>query len=105
MKKLALYISVGCIIAACSPSFIIPTQADADRVQTQFPGATVASLSEGKTLMENNCAKCHHLVKPKSRTEEEWNHIVPIMAKKAKLSSEEETKVLQYILTSKPVKK
>ncbi|MEO9257109.1 MAG: hypothetical protein ABI207_01935 [Crocinitomicaceae bacterium] len=105
MKKIALYISVGFVIAACSPSFIIPTQADADRVQTQFPGATVASLAEGKTLMENNCAKCHHLMKPKSQTEEQWNHIVPIMAKKAKLNSEDEAKVLQYILTSKPVKK
>lgn len=101
MKKTIFYTFTALTLAACSPSFIIPTQADADRMQNEFPGVTLTALTEGKTLMENNCAKCHGLVKPKSRTTEEWTKIIPVMAQKAKLTKEQETKIRQYILTSK----
>lgn len=101
MKKSILLISTVFALASCSESFITPTQADADRMKSEFPEITVASLTEGKTLMENNCHKCHALVKPQAESVEEWKHVVPIMAKKAKLSEAEGDKILQYILTAK----
>lgn len=101
MKKIILFVATICLVVACSQSFITPTQVDADRMKSTYPEITVASLIEGKTLMENNCHKCHGLIKPENESVEEWKHVVPIMAKKAKLNKEQETKILQYILTAK----
>ena len=97
MKKLAVLFILAALVA-CS-KVLMPTQADADRATTKFPGTTLAELNEGKTLYTDNCGKCHGLKKPTSLNEEGWRKIVPPMAKKAKINAEQEDKILKYVVT------
>ncbi|MBL0316867.1 MAG: hypothetical protein IPP69_14320 [Flavobacteriales bacterium] len=67
-KKILLPILVAGLatLAACSAKKATATaaaitQADADKAAINFPGATLASLNEGKMHYENNCGKCHAL--------------------------------------------
>lgn len=93
------------VLAACASkkSVVALSQTDADRAATEFPGATLASLNEGKMHFEANCNKCHGLKKPASRTEAEWREIMPRMAKKAKIDANIENLILQYVVTMGPL--
>jgi len=56
-----------------------------------------ADLAEGKSLYENNCAKCHKLYDTKDFTKEQWQPIVLRMQKKARISDEQREKIFNYI--------
>ncbi len=60
---------------------------------------TAATLAEGKSMYEANCAKCHDLYNPKSFSAEEWTPIVMRMQKKAKISDEQREKIYAYLTT------
>jgi len=98
MKKILL---VYCILLfwACGSTVLAPTQSDADRGASKFPGITLAELQEGKTIFEGNCGKCHEIPKPAAKNEDQWRKIVPAMAKKAKIDSRAEQLVFQYVVT------
>jgi cytochrome c5 len=76
---------------ACNAQLLTLTQADADRGAEKFEGTTIESLNQGKAIFEANCNRCHGLKKPSSKSEEQWNSIVPQMVKKVnKLAGREE---------------
>jgi len=56
-----------------------------------------SDLAEGKSLYENNCAKCHDLYKPKDFNAEQWKPILLSMQKKAKISDEQREKIYSYL--------
>src|SRR6478735_2667431 len=101
MKKIILYLSAALFIAACTkavaPTASKPdfTEADAQRASTMWPNTTVEDLKQGKALYEANCGSCHGLKKPSSEPESEWRHIVPPMARKAKIDADTEFKILR----------
>ncbi len=89
------------VLAACS-SKKLATTAPADNANTATnPPANVsmAEMEEGKAIWHSNCAKCHALYDPASRTVSSWNHILPIMTRKAKLDETQAAKVSAYVLT------
>jgi hypothetical protein len=43
---------------------------------------------------------CHGLEPREKYTEKQWRHIVPEMAKKAKLDANQEAVILKYVLAS-----
>lgn len=107
MKKsvfIAAFIFVGCVTtkAVVTPN---PSQGDVDRVQSKFPGYTLAELNEGKTLFEKHCDICHALQPPASQTEEKWRKIVPDMSDKVNrkegnvLDEKAEDLILKYLIT------
>jgi len=105
MRKSIIVIGV-LLISACSPKLIEVTQADADRGASKYSGLTLSALNEGKSLYTQNCAECHGLKKPNSRTEANWNSIVPIMVKKLNqkmgkevVDSKKQEVLLQYLVT------
>jgi len=57
-------------------------------------------LNTAKSLYENNCAKCHKLKDPASRTPEEWNNILKSMIPKAKLAYEDGRLVRAYLIAN-----
>lgn len=59
-----------------------------------------SELSQGKSIFENSCGKCHDLPDPKSHTDEQWVDIMKAMAPKVKLSSEQSTIVYNYLTHS-----
>lgn len=110
-KKILSAVGFAAILLACGTAKntakveAMPTQADVDRVQGKFPGYTLNELNDGKKLFEANCALCHGLKKPESRTEEEWTKIVPRMVKKVngkeghQVDASGEQKILRYVIT------
>ncbi len=54
--------------------------------------------SKGKTIFENNCAKCHKLYDPKSFDAIQWKPILARMQSKAKISDEEREMVYAYLV-------
>ena len=105
-KKILLPILVAGLatLAACSAKKATATaaaltQADADKAAINFPGATLASLNEGKMHYENNCGKCHALFQPTEFSTEKWHKVVPPMAEKAEVDKNVEDLILQYVAT------
>ncbi len=105
MKKI-LAIAITIILAGCtSTALLTPTQADVDRVQTKFNDYSLTALTNGKMLYEQHCGKCHGLKNPASRTEAEWELIVPRMVKKAnkkgniEIDAATQESILRYVIT------
>ena len=86
--KILGIVVLGIVIYCCSPKIVVPT-----KTFTMTP-----ELAEGKTLFENNCAKCHKLPQVTEQTREGWIPIVDRMAKKAKITEEQEKLVYNYIV-------
>lgn len=97
-EKVILLVVLGIIISSCSPK--IPPPPPPPPLK---PIANVVDVSktsvivEGKSLFENNCAKCHDLPKPKDFTKTEWIPIMVSMQKKSKISDEESNKIYAYL--------
>ena len=53
----------------------------------------------GQHLYENKCGSCHFLYKPAKYTKCEWDLHLLKMAKKSKLTAEEEKLVRDYLIT------
>ena len=66
--------------------------------QKRWPGATSDDLSQGKTIFETKCTKCHAARQIVTRSEKNWLHEIDKMAPKAKLIPEEKEKLTIYIL-------
>jgi len=58
-------------------------------------------LAEGKSLYENNCAKCHKLYEPEKFTAEKWTGILKWMQPKAKITDEQRTSIYNYLVMNK----
>ena len=85
--------------AVPSNPFPAPVQADADRGKTTWSECSLENLTQAHTLYMNKCGTCHNLKALSSQDEAGWKNIVPPMAKKAKLTAEEQELVLHYVLT------
>jgi cytochrome c5 len=69
--------------------------------QTRWPDATTAQLVEGKSIMENQCVKCHGEKKIANYTEEKWEKEISKMAPKAKINDIQKENLRRYVLTMK----
>lgn len=101
-KVLALSFLVV-IIFSCASKSNVPTS-EVNKTEPVVKSAEVkvekvltAELAEGKSLYENNCAKCHKLYDAKEFTAEEWKPIVARMQKKAHLDDLAGQKIYKYI--------
>jgi len=75
------------------------TEADGARAASKYPGASLATLQQGKTMYEENCSKCHGLKSPTAYNEEQWGKHVKRMAPKARIDKATEELILQYVVT------
>lgn len=91
MKKITLLFGLGLFMVACSPK--TTTVAETAEV-LNFPNETV---STGFALYGEKCTRCHKAKTAKDFTREEWNKILPNMAKKAKLEGDQEATIDAYI--------
>ncbi len=87
-KIMALAV-VGIMLYACSPKTApAPTEAKKE---------LSPALAEGRTLYENNCAKCHKLYNTSDYTAEQWSPILERMKKKAKIDDATTAKIYAYV--------
>src|SRR4051794_31869909 len=89
MKKLSILFLIA-ILSACSVKLAPVTQPDVERADKIHPGATMTYLNEGKSNFQHFCTQCHGLKDPKSRTQEQWQQLVPKMAERAARSEKKE---------------
>jgi cytochrome c5 len=101
MKTISILIVSVLLLAACAAkkTAVVISDADANRASAKYPGATLATLQQGKMLYENNCGKCHGLKSPTAYNEEQWGKHVKRMAPKAKIDKPTEDLILQYVVT------
>ena len=104
MTKFYLFLFIA--LLACSPKVVTFSRSDVDRASAKFPNATEASLIEGRTHYETNCATCHLLKAVTSQSEEGWRKVVPKMVEKANkkagkviIDAAMEEKILTYLVT------
>ena len=104
MNKLFIFLFIA--LMACSPKIVTFTQSDVERASAKFPGTTEASLIEGRTHYQTNCATCHLLKSPTSHSEEGWRNWVPKMVVKANekagkiiIDPKMEESILAYLVT------
>ncbi len=86
--KRILVAVVGIFIFSCSPKVA---------VVSEVAKPLTPELAEAKLIYENNCAKCHKLYQPESRTAEQWQPILLKMQKKAKISDADREKIYSYV--------
>ena len=106
MKKLFIIISIATgavFMAQCTPK-VSKAMGDAPKaaaVMTREEANskfTAEQLESGKTLFTGNCAKCHGLKVPESRTPEQWEKVLQRMIPKARLSEEDGKLVRAYVI-------
>lgn len=91
MKFKALIFMGTLALVSCSPK---TTTVDTKEETMKFPNATV---EEGFNLNAQHCARCHKLKTVDDYSREQWDKILPNMAKKAKLTPEQEATINEYI--------
>jgi cytochrome c5 len=98
-KVIALAV-LSAIIYSCASKSSVPT-VDVKKEEIKKEVVKVAELTpelaEGKSLYENNCAKCHKLYDTKSFSAEEWKPIVDRMQKKAHLGDMDGHMIYNYV--------
>lgn len=106
MKITKTFLALGVLyLASCaSVKLAAPTQADVSRMQSKYPNYTLAQLTEGQAIFEQNCNKCHGLKNPAKYSEEDLNKIVPRMVKKVNkkgevITAEKQETLLRYLIT------
>lgn len=92
MKKIMFTLATGTLLFACTPKTAEVVEV---KEESGFPTPEIA---EGNKLYLDNCGKCHKLKTVTDYTEEQWNTILPKMAKMSKLDMVQEGKIREYIL-------
>ncbi len=99
------FLLMAAVLMYCTPK-IAPapaasaiSDADVQRGKIFWSDCTLEKLNAAHTLYTNKCGTCHALKDPFSEDEAGWRKIVPPMAKKAKLTDEEQALILNYVLT------
>lgn len=94
-----LALAAGLLWACGRPQLPAVTQADASRMSTTWPGVTVASLEQGRTLYNAHCSSCHLPVSPHKFSARAWPQHVSEMKERANLSDDVAVEIERYLVT------
>ena len=101
MKKVFFALTTLALIVACTPKtaevvevVTVTTEETTEAVVMRKPSV---EESEGMTLYNTNCNKCHELKTISDYSMERWTKIVPNMASQAKLDATQESKIVAYV--------
>jgi len=101
MKKIIITIIGGLMALAmthCTPK--AGKAVSTTPSSTEVVKLTEAEMETGRMVMMNNCAKCHKLKMPETRTVDQWHKILNSMIPKAKLNAEDGKLVRAYIVAN-----
>lgn len=87
------------LLGACASAVPAPTEAQATRAQSRYPGVTVDGLTKGRALFVARCSTCHSLPVPASRPAAAWPSEVSRMAAHARLDEAERALVEAYVVS------
>ena len=83
----------------CSPKVLPPTSSELNQLKQSNPETDTSTIVRGYDVYARSCHKCHGLKNPANFTNEQWNKILPVMAKRAKLTQDEVGLVHTYVTT------
>jgi hypothetical protein len=69
--------------------------------EQRWPGTTTEQLEQGRTIFIAKCNACHDYPDLHAVAEDRWPDVLKKMSVKAKLSPEESTMVLHFILAAR----
>jgi len=95
--KVLLLISVVFTLWYCSSKVLPPTSSELNQFKQTNPAIDTSSIAKGYDIYARSCHKCHGLKNPGNFTNEQWNKILPTMAKRAKLKEDEIELVHNYV--------
>ncbi|MEN2413027.1 cytochrome c [Flavobacterium mesophilum] len=96
-SKILTLAAIALFAASCGSKKAPATPAAPAVTETAKAKELTPELAAGKSLYENNCAKCHKLFEPTKFTKEEWQPILVRMQKKAKLDDTNMASITNYI--------
>jgi len=101
MKKVFFALSTLVLIVACSPKTTEVVEVVEVKTETNTEAAVIrkpsVEESEGMTLYNAHCGKCHEHKTISDYSLERWTKIVPNMASQAKLDATQESKIMAYV--------
>ncbi|MEI8113188.1 MAG: cytochrome c [Bacteroidia bacterium] len=101
MKRLKLlpvmFVSLF-LITSCQKNITVPdTSAYVPTASDVTKTATLAQLSQGRSLYVNNCGRCHGLPSPDSYSASNWNIILGNMIPRTQMSASDAALVSKYV--------
>ncbi|MFM2156265.1 MAG: hypothetical protein RL516_1014 [Bacteroidota bacterium] len=82
-------------IVSCSKKIATTTTTVAPAAVTD--PIILAKITEGKSLYESNCNKCHSLHNPGKYNEQQWTKYLDWMAPKAEITAEQKETIFAYL--------
>ena len=105
MSKLGVSVVACAVLTACgfpksgpAPGPLAPNAASA--AEQRWPGTTAAQLEQGRTLFVAKCNGCHDYPDLHAVPESRWPEVLKKMGENAKLSQDQTTQVLHFILAA-----
>ncbi|HXU83510.1 MAG TPA: cytochrome c [Polyangia bacterium] len=101
MKRVVLLPLLAVVAAlGCAGQLPPPSEADALRASSRYPGTTVADLTRGRKLYVEHCSGCHALVRPQTKGPDEWPKLVAEMTERAKLPEATAQEIVRYLVVA-----
>jgi mono/diheme cytochrome c family protein len=97
--KLLASLSVIFTLFYCSAKVLPPTSAQLTQLKQTNPAMDTSLVVKGYDVFARSCHKCHGLKNPGKFTLDEWNKILPVMDKRAKLTQDEKDLLFTYVST------
>lgn len=94
MRKTSLIVLFFISACAATKNFL-PSQEALPTMQQKVPGITLEQANQGYTLYKTKCGSCHRLHAPSEYTISKWEKSLAEMYPKAKVSREEEKKLIR----------
>jgi len=91
--------ALSLLLVACAGGLPAPSDGDAQRVVSRWPGVRTADLEQGRSLYAQRCARCHALYEPEAYPAAKWEGAVHEMRDRAGLSEGEERSIIQYLVS------
>ena len=92
-------LSLGAVVSACGPSYLAPPVTPQ---LVKLSPAPMNLLARGYEIHQTKCAKCHAFENPADYGIDDLKfEIMPEMARRSKLNSEDEKAVLAYLLAAR----
>lgn len=91
MKRSGQILFAMLVLSACSPKNATNTGESPEVAFAKYPA------SEGKTIFQEKCNRCHVYRLPETRSAESWVPVMNRMARKAKLDDTQKAAVLAFV--------
>ncbi len=96
-------LSIILALAGCSAPALLLTEQDLAFAPVNGKHENSEALNKGYYLYANKCGSCHYLYRPVKFTEEKWIKEMPEMAQRTKITADEQSLILKYLLTKREV--